>query len=84
MNRIIEFVDSFIPENLPKKRKQTLKEELMCHILDKVDYYRELGYAESESVSKAIEDFGMDNEIKKYVSGEFEELYQEKTFRGIG
>lgn len=84
MNSITEFVDSFIPSNLPAGRKQKLKDELICHILDKSDYYKELGFCESESIEKAIEDFGTDEEMKKFISGEFEELYKERTVWGIG
>ncbi len=83
MNRVSEFADSFIPGNLPQKRKQALKDELICHILDKADYYKELGYEESVSYNKAIEDFGTDSIMKKYIFEEFEELYQERTIWGI-
>ncbi len=83
MNRITEFVESFIPKNLPKKKQTALKEELLCHLLDKADYYKELGYEESVSTDKAIEDFGTDTYMKKYILGEFEELYQERTVWGI-
>lgn len=83
MNSIIEFVDSFIPSNLPSKRKQILKDELMCHILDKADYYQELGFGERQSIEKAIDDFGTDEEMKKFIFGEFESLYQERTVWGI-
>mgnify|MGYP003298839072 CR=1 FL=1 len=38
MNRVKAFVDSFIPENLPKKKRLELKDELECHILDKADF----------------------------------------------
>ena len=41
-----EFVDNFIPKNLSKKQKAKLKDELICHILDKKDYYEEIGYSE--------------------------------------
>ena len=44
MNRINDFVDSFIPKNLPKKKKKTLTEELTCHLLDKADHYKDIGY----------------------------------------
>lgn len=75
MYRITDFVDSFIPENLSKKRGDALKEELTCHILDKKDYYRELGYDENVSIEKAIADFGDSEEINRYVYNEFKELY---------
>lgn len=83
MNRIIEFVDSFIPKNISKKKAVILKDELTCHIMDKVDYYKDIGYDETESVNKAIEDFGTDEMDKKFIFNEFEELYSEKNILGI-
>ena len=83
MNRITEFVDSFIPENIPDKKKKLLREELICHLLDKTDYYMEIGYDECISRDKAIEEFGTDEDMKNYIRGEFEELYKERTVWGI-
>ena len=83
MDRINAFVDSFIPENLPKTRKTELKNELLCHIYDKADYYRELGYMENDSISKAIEDFGQDEGTKGFLYNEFERLYKERDIYGI-
>ena len=74
MNRISEFADSFVPKNLSEKRKNALKQEIICHVLDKADYYKELGYTEEESMSKATEDFGTDEDMKKNILSEFEEL----------
>ena len=79
MDRITDFVDAFVPKNLPKKRKAALKEELSCHILDKKDYYREIGYDENAGIDKAIADFGDSEEINKYIYNEFEELYSERS-----
>lgn len=83
MDRITEFVDSFIPKTLPKKRQKQLKDELYCHLLDKADYYRELGFEKKISFDKAVEDFGTDADMKNYILGEFEELYKERTIWGI-
>lgn len=83
MNRINDFVDSFIPKDLPKKKAKALKEELTCHLLDKVDYYMEIGYEMSISMDKAIEEFGTDEDMKNYIRAEFEELYHERTIWGI-
>ena len=83
MNRITEFVDSFIPKNISKKKATILKDELTCHIMDKVDFYKEIGYDDSKSVNKAIEDFGTDEADKKFIFNEFEELYSEKSVLGI-
>ncbi len=83
MNRINDFADSFIPKNLPKKKAKALKEELTCHLLDKADHYKDIGYEESVSITKAIEEFGTDEDMKSYIRKEFEELYYEKTIWGI-
>ena len=71
MNRITDFVDSFIPKNMPKKKALLLKAELTCHIIDKADFYKEIGYDDTESVNKAIEDFGTDETDKKFIFNEF-------------
>ena len=83
MNRIAIFVDSFIPKNIPKKKARVLKDELTCHILDKADFYREIGYDDAESINKAIEDFGTQESEKSFIFNEFEELYSEKNIFGI-
>ena len=79
MNKITEFVEAFIPKNLSKKQSERLKDELTCHILDKKDYYTDLGYGEDESIEKAIEDFCADEKDKEYINNEFENLYSERT-----
>ena len=83
MNRITEFVDKFVPRNLSPKRAEAVKSELTCHILDKVDYYKEIGYDESVSIDKAIEDFGTEEKDISYIYQEFEELYSEKKIYGV-
>ena len=83
MNRITEFIDSFIPKNIPKKKALMLKAELTCHIIDKADFYKEIGYDDMESINKAIEDFGTNENDKNFIFNEFEELYSEKSILGI-
>lgn len=83
MDRITGFVESFVPKNLPKKRADELREELTCHILDKADYYREIGYDKNDSIDKAIAAFGTDESSKNYILKEFEELYSERSIFGI-
>lgn len=83
MNKIIEFVEEFIPKNLSKKHSEKLKEELTCHILDKKDYYVDLGYGEDESIEKAIEDFCADEKDKANITSEFENLYSERTWFAV-
>lgn len=82
-SRINEFVDGFVPKNLSKKKALLLKAELTCHIIDKADFYKEIGYDDMVSVEKAIEDFGTDEKDKNYIFNEFEELYSEKSVFAI-
>lgn len=81
--KIKDYLSDLIPETLPEYRKREIARELAAHILDKADYYREIGYAEEESVDLALLDMGEDNEIKKNVRSEFEELYKEKTWWAV-
>lgn len=83
MNRIQEFIDTFIPKNLSKKKRNLLKTELENHLLDKIDYYKDIGYGEAESTEKAMVDFGTDENMKKSIFSEFEELYSERSIYGI-
>lgn len=83
MNRIENFVDSFIPKNIPKRKAKALKEELTCHILDKADHYMDIGYEMGAGIDMAIEEFGTDEDMKSYIREEFEELYNERTIWGI-
>lgn len=80
INKIINYIDSIIPKNISKKKKRILYDELFCHILDRIDYYEEIGYSEEQSTDKAIENMGTDEETKKYLCNEFEELYHERTW----
>ncbi len=84
MKRITDFVDSFIPDNIPKKEATLIRAELTCHIMDKVDYYKEIGYNDMESVDKAIADFGTDECDKNFIFNEFEELYSERDIFAVG
>lgn len=83
MNMISDFIDTFIPQNLPKRKRKLLKAEMESHLLDKIDYYREIGYGEEESAQKAISDFGTDEETKNNIFEEFEELYSERSIYGV-
>ena len=83
MNKISIFIDEFIPKNISKKRRLLLTNELENHLLDKSNYYKEIGYPEEESIQKAIDDFGSDEKMKKSIFNEFEELYSEKSIFGV-
>lgn len=78
--KIKEYISALVPENLPEDRKRELVQELSAHLLDKADYYREIGYPKEESVDLALRDMGEDEETKMNIRAEFEELYKEKTW----
>lgn len=84
MNRITDFVDGFIPDNIPKKEATLIRAELTCHIMDKADYYKDIGYNDMESIDKAIADFGTDECDKNFIFNEFEELYSERDIFAVG
>lgn len=82
--KITGYINSVIPSDIPQKKKKSLADELACHIEDKADFYREIGYDEDASVEKAVADMGADEKIKEYLSHEFEELYHERTSWAVG
>lgn len=83
MNELRAYVNSLIPKNLSKKRKALLFDEIESHILDKAEFYEEIGYSWKESVKKAIKDFGTEEEVKNGILNEFEALYHERTWWAI-
>ncbi len=83
MNDLKAYVDSLIPANLPKSKKALLYDEIEGHILEKADFYEEIGYPRKESMEMAIKDFGTDKDVKDSIFGEFETLYYERTWWAI-
>lgn len=83
MNDLKAYVNSLIPANLPKSKKELLYDEIESHILDKADFYEEIGYPRKESMEMAIRDFGTDKDVKDSIFGEFETLYYERTWWAI-
>lgn len=83
MNNISNFIDDFVPKNLSKKRRFLLTTELENHIYEKVNFYKDIGYSDEESLKKAIADFGTEDETKDSIFNEFESLYAEKSIWGI-
>ncbi len=80
LSKVKSYIDSVIPENITKNKKRALYDELLCHIIDRTDYYKEIGYSEEQSIDKAIEHMGTDDGTKSRLSNEFEELYHERTW----
>lgn len=84
MNTAIKsYIDSLIPQKLPEKKKQQLFDELEDHILERNAFYRDIGYTENESIEKAIDDFGANDDVKKSIYGRFEALYTYKKLKRV-
>ncbi|MBR4049561.1 MAG: hypothetical protein IKK09_03610 [Clostridia bacterium] len=80
MNRINDYVNSLVPSNIPKFKQQNIREELLSHIFDRIDYYKEIGYDTDSAIDKALCDMGEDEETKSSVRKRFEELHFERTW----
>lgn len=77
------FIDSLVPKNLSKTKREKLLFELEAHALDKADSYEELGYSKEESLNLAIHDMGESEETRISIRNEFERLYHERTWWAI-
>lgn len=83
MNDIRDFINSFLPENIPKKKRQQLYDEMESHLLDKADFYKEIGYDEEAALKKSMECFGEEDEMKESIKSDFHELYHERFFYAV-
>ncbi|MGN1419528.1 MAG: permease prefix domain 1-containing protein [Acutalibacteraceae bacterium] len=79
-NEVQKYIDSVIPKNIPKSRQSSISDELESHIYEKIDFYEEIGYSKEQSIKKALEEMGEDEEVKQSICDEFDELYHEKTW----
>lgn len=75
---IEEYLEKAVPKTVSGKKYTDIREELMSHILDKVDFYIEIGYNEKEAYAKAIGEMGTAEQI----SSQFEEVYRENRIFG--
>lgn len=80
MNRINDYVNSLVPLNIPKRKRKDIREELLSHIFDRIDYYKEIGYDTDSAIDKALCDMGEDEATKASVRNEFEQLHHERTW----
>ena len=83
MNRINDYVNSLIPQNIPKRKQLSLREELLSHVCDRIDYYKEIGYDTDSSIGKALDDMGEDETVKADIRNRFEELHFERTWWSV-
>ncbi len=80
---INEFIGSFIPDNIPKKKRQQLYDEMECHILDRADFYTEIGYDRETALKKSMECFGEEKETKDSVKADLYGLYHERFYYAV-
>ena len=77
--RISKFIADYIPKRISKETRYKLQYELENHIYDRIDYYKDIGYSEEESLEKALNDFGDDEETKEQVKKELGEIHKPVT-----
>lgn len=83
MNRIDNYIKLITPDNISKKKKQLIRDELMCHIYDRIDFYKDSGYALEDSITKALEDMGNDDAVKLSIKNRFAELHAERIWWAV-
>ncbi len=83
MNRIEDYIKLITPENISKKKKQLIRDEMLCHLYDRVDFYKDSGYSQEDSITKALEDMGNDDAVKLSIKNSFAELHSERIWWAI-
>ena len=81
--RISEFIADYLPKRITKETRYKLQYELENHIYDRIDYYKEIGYSEEESLEKALKDFGDDEETKEQIKKEMGEIHGPDTLADL-
>lgn len=72
--RIADYLEKAIPKTVSAKKYDKIRDELLSHILDKADFYIEIGYGKDEAYEKALEEMGEPEQV----STQFEKVYSEK------
>lgn len=83
LEQMENYVRSVLPAGMPQRKRIPLHDELICHLLDRYEFYREIGFNDEESTQKAIHDMGEDEKTTDYIRNEFDELYFEKTWWAV-
>ncbi len=78
-NKINEFIESLLPDDINQTKKESLKLEIENHILDAIDFYEGNGFSYEKSVEKALNDFCSDEKNKKKIKNKFINLHGEKS-----
>ena len=83
LEQMEKYVQSVLPDGMPQRKREPLHDELLCHLLDRYEFYREIGFDDEESTQKAIHDMGEDEKTTDYIRNEFDELYFEKAWWAV-
>ncbi len=82
-NRINDFINTLLPDDVKPNKKEEIKQELESHILDTIDFYVENGFSYEKSVDKALADFSEDEKTKKKIKSKFVNLHSERSIAHI-
>lgn len=82
-NRINDFINTLLPDDITPTKKEELSQELESHILDTIDFYIENGFSYEKSVDKALADFCDDEKTKKKIKNKFVNLHSENSVASI-
>ena len=74
-NRINDFINTLLPDDVKPDKKEELKQELESHIFDTIDFYVENGFSYEKSIDKALADFCDDEKTKKKIKRKFVYLH---------
>ena len=77
-NKINEFIESLLPDDINQTKKESLKFELESHILDAIEFYEENNFSYEKSVEKALSDFCCDEKTKNKIKNKFIYLHGKK------
>lgn len=82
-NRINDFINTLLPDDVKPDKKEELKQELESHIFDTIDFYVENGFSYEKSIDKALADFCDDEKTKKKIKNKFTNLHSERSIAHI-
>lgn len=82
-NKINEFIEELLPPDINHSKKENLRQELECHILEAIDFYEENGFSYEKSVEKALNDFCNDEKTKQTIKNKFANLHSERSIAHI-
>lgn len=83
MNRIDNYINMVTPDNVSKKKKQLIRDEMLSHIYDRIDFYKDAGYSPEECITEALKDMGDDDKVKISIRNSFAELHTERTWWAV-